>query len=168
MSSSPPEGILEVIKQWTRNTKFIIKPFDNPATHFSLNVMQPRDDKIIAVTVAYPKHGNIIIMGWNWGLGETNIRAYAAINDRHRKESILRDIKDKCMARNLFLEIRPPNVDNLEQMIIKDIIPLRELTEIRYWTTLLNLKVIWTFLMSQLEQLNLSMTGFNPSRLYLT
>jgi hypothetical protein len=168
LSSPPPEEILEVIKQWTRNTKFIIKPFENPATHFSFNVMQPKDDKIIAVTVAYPKHGNIIIMGWNWGLGETNIKAYAAINDRDRKESVLRGIKSKCIAKNFFLEIRPPNVDNLEQMIIKDIIPLKELTEIRYWTTLLNLKVIWTFLMSQLEQLNMSMTGFNPSRLYLT
>jgi hypothetical protein len=102
-------------------------------------------------------------MGWNWGPGEMNIKAYAAIKDRARKESILNGIKAQCIARNLTLGIRPPNVDNLEQMAITDTIPINELTERRYLNTLVNLKIMWGFLMYQFEQHNMSRAGFNPS-----
>jgi hypothetical protein len=84
-------------------------------------------------------------MGWIWEPGEMNIKAYAAIKDRTRNESILNGMKAQCVARNLTVSAEPPNIDNFEQIAITDTIPIHKLTERRYLNTLIKLKIIWGF-----------------------
>ena len=88
MSTPSPEKLLEDIKSWTtKKGKLTIEPYDNPNAHFSIWVSPLEPHVIIPIMVAYPKGDNRILMGWNWKPEDSNIKAYAAIKDRRRKES---------------------------------------------------------------------------------
>jgi hypothetical protein len=154
LSTPSPEKIQDDIKNWTtEKTKLIVRPHDNPKTHFSIWVSPPTPHIIIPIMVAYPKGGNTIMMGWRWAPEDLDIKAYAALRDRGRKESILRAIEGACSARGLTLGIDPPDIDHLEQMAITKEIPVNDLTKERYRKTILDLMFMWKLLMSQFERL---------------
>lgn len=161
LSNPSPEIIQDEIKNWTtEKTKLVVRPQDNPKTHFSIWVSAPTPPIIIPIMVAYPKGGNTIMMGWRWGPEDLD-KAYAAIRDRGRKEGVLRAIQGACTARGLTLGIDPPDIDHLEQMAITKEIPVSDLTKERYRKTILDLMFMWAFLMSQFEKHNMSRANFS-------
>lgn len=165
MSTPPPEKLLEDISNWaTEKNKFIIEPYNNPQTHFSIWIKEPEPQKIMPIAVAYPKRSdNRIMMGWNWRPKYWDIKAYAAIKDRGRKESILIAVKAECIALNLTLGVDPPNIDKLERLAVTRSLPVNALTKDRFRDTMVNLMYMWGFLMSQFEQHNMSRANFDPS-----
>jgi hypothetical protein len=164
LSTPSPEKLLEDIKSWTtKKGKLTIEPYDNPNAHFSIWVSPLEPHVIIPIMVAYPKGDNRILMGWNWKPEDSNIKAYAAIKDRRRKESIMRAVQGECITRGFTLGVEPPDIDHLEQMAITRSLPVNDLTRDRYGNTLWNLMYMWGFLMSQFERHDMSRAGFNPA-----
>jgi hypothetical protein len=163
LSYPQPEKVLEDIKKWaTEKSKFIISPYDNPQSHFSVWITTPEPHKIIPIMVTYPKQDDKILMGWRWRQLELDIKAYEAIKDIGRKENIMRAVKSECLARNLTLGVNP-NIYNLEEMAIHRILSVSDLTKQMFRNIILDLMYMWVFLMSQFEQHDMSRAGFNPS-----
>ena len=164
MSAPTPDKLLENIIKWTEErTKFILEEYANPMTHFSIFVKEPEPHKITPVTVAYPKgHEDIVQMGWGWRPKEIDRKAYAAIKDRSRKRSVLGSLNAECINRGLTLIVKP-NIDNLEEIQIITSIPIDSLTGDKYYDALINLMLMWGFLMHQFQQHNMSRAGFNPA-----
>jgi hypothetical protein len=164
LSNPSPEKILDDIKTWTtEKNKLVVRPREDPNAHFSVLVSLPIPHRIIAITVAYPKAGDKIIMGWIWIPEESDRKAYAAFKDRKRKESVRTALEEECRARGLTIGTEPANVDRLERLAISKFISISDFTRENYKTALWNLMEMWWFLMSKFEEYDMSRASFDPS-----
>lgn len=92
-----------------------------------------------------------------------DVKAYAAVKDRTRKESAMRAIKMECEARKLIINLIPNDIDRFEELKVHRYLLVDELNESIFYDVVFDLWRIWEVILSQFEQHDISRASFDPS-----
>jgi hypothetical protein len=161
--SKTPEKVLEDITKWIHKINSLtIQKKDNPDSHFNIIILSNKPG-LKRITVSYPKRsGDKILMGWGWRLLDMDIKAYAAIKDRDRKESIMNPIAMECKARKLGMRLIPEDIYRFEELKLYRYLHVDELDQSIFFSTMFDLWYMVQVIMEQFEKQNMSRAGFNP------
>jgi hypothetical protein len=161
--SLTPEKILEDVTKWIhKNNKLTIRKQDILGSHFNIMIV-PDKVGLKRITVAFPKNDDKILMGWGWRQEDMDIRAYAAIKDRDRKQIIMINISMECKVRKLTMHLIPNDIDRFEELKVYRYLRVDELNESIFDSTMFDLWSMWAVILNQFEQQNMSRAGFNPA-----